>query len=108
MEILNKAAKFAPQDGTVLCLQGLARFELGQKQSATDCFEKALALNPKDTWAAELLERVHPTIEPAAVTTAPPVKDDLILSTPVRTNSTPVLEVLPDTVLERPDTPNAP
>jgi superkiller protein 3 len=108
MDILNKAAKFAPKNGTVLCLQGLARLELGQKQSATDCFEKALALNPTDAWAAELIERVHPTIEPAAATTAPPANDDVILSTPVRTNTTSVLEVLPDTILMRPDTPNAP
>lgn len=57
---LVKAARLAPKDSTILCLQGLAALQLGQKDAATAYFTRAVALNPTDTWATSLLEQVKP------------------------------------------------
>jgi tetratricopeptide (TPR) repeat protein len=106
LEMLNKAVKLEPRNGTVLCLQGLTRMELGQKNAAADSFEKALAANPQDAWAGELLEKVRPTVLLPAANTAPPApaEDEVIISTPVETNRPAVLDILPAQL----DLPNAP
>jgi len=71
---LAKAAKFAPGDATVLCMQGLNAQETGNRDQANAFFEKALQADPKDAWAAELLGKSKPAaMTPAKSDDAEPV-----------------------------------
>jgi tetratricopeptide (TPR) repeat protein len=69
LDTLDKAQRAAPQDGTVLCMRGISQAQLGQKEAATSSFQKALAINPSDPWANELLLGMKPG---ATVTNALP------------------------------------
>lgn len=57
---LRKAAQLAPADTTVLCMLGVSLQQAGRPEDAVACFAKALASNPKDTWARELLTAAQP------------------------------------------------
>jgi Tfp pilus assembly protein PilF len=63
---LSTAARIAPKDSTVLCMQGLGELQLGKTDQAVAYFERAITVNPKDTWASELLVQVRPVSMPAA------------------------------------------
>lgn len=60
LQTLSGVARTNPQNQTVLCMVGLSEIQLGQKDQATDTLEKALAVNPADRWASELLAQVKP------------------------------------------------
>jgi len=64
LALLNKAARIAPKDLTVLCMQGISQLQLGQKDAAVSSFQKAVALNPADAWANELLGQLTPVAGP--------------------------------------------
>ena len=66
-ETLEKAAKVAPMDTTVLCMLGVSAEHLGKTEDAIADYQKAVVSNPKDLWANELLQKVKPAAA-AAVT----------------------------------------
>ena len=57
---LDKAAKVAPTDGTILCMQGINAQQQGNAEQAVAFYEKAAHANPQDPWAAQLLGRNVP------------------------------------------------
>jgi len=76
MTTLAGAAKISPKDPTVLCMAGISAIQLGKKDAAAAFFEQALASNPGDSWASELLESVKtvaaaptPAVSPALTPT---------------------------------------
>jgi tetratricopeptide (TPR) repeat protein len=69
IDMLNQASRLAPRDVTVLCMRGVSQLQLGQKDAAATSFEKALAINPADAWANELLAGMKPA---STVTNAAP------------------------------------
>jgi tetratricopeptide (TPR) repeat protein len=54
-QTLERAAKLAPTDATVLCMLGLNVQNQGKPAEAADFYNKALAAKPDDSWAQELL-----------------------------------------------------
>lgn len=55
LSTLLPAARLAPKDSTVLCMAGVSALKMGRPSEAVDYFERAVAANPRDTWASELL-----------------------------------------------------
>jgi tetratricopeptide (TPR) repeat protein len=63
---LQKALRLTPNDSTILCMIGRSAEELGKKGEAITFYEKAVDVNPKDTWANELLLRARGASSTAA------------------------------------------
>jgi len=77
---LDKALKLAPNDPTILCMIGRSAEELGKKDEAASFYQKAVDADPKDSWAAQLLERVKPA---PAITPAPAKPEPAASAQPV-------------------------
>jgi len=60
LDTLSGAAKLDPKNSTILCMQGLSEIQLGKDNEAAGYLEKAVAVNPTDAWANELLLKVKP------------------------------------------------
>ncbi len=63
---LEAAGKLAPKDSTVLCMTGVVDLKLGKQDEAEGFFKKAVAVNPRDSWATELLRGEGQRSDPAA------------------------------------------
>ena len=74
---LKRPTSSGPRRTTVLCMLGISAQQLGKKAEAVAFYEKAVEANPKDMWAAQLLEQVRPAssqvvpAEPAEKTDGP-------------------------------------
>jgi tetratricopeptide (TPR) repeat protein len=68
---LEAALQVNPKDSTVLCMLGVSAMGQGEKDRAAGFYERAVAANPNDAWAAELLASVRP----AKVEAAPALPD---------------------------------
>jgi len=69
---LQKAERLAPTDSTILCMLGYSAQELGKKDEAVSFYQKAVDVNPKDSWANELLEKAKPVVQQGAAPIAAP------------------------------------
>ncbi len=68
---LQKAIKLAPSDPTLLCMMGINQQHLGDRVEAINTFKKALAANPQDAWAKELLASAQPVAATSSDLTPP-------------------------------------
>ncbi len=59
-QTLEHAARVAPADATVLCMQGLNVQSQGHAALAAGFYTKALAAKPGDSWAEDLLASIEP------------------------------------------------
>lgn len=73
---LETAHRVAPKDSTVLCLMGVSRQGLGEKEKATVLFEQAVTANPQDAWAQELLASAKPAEVPESPVVTKENKED--------------------------------
>jgi hypothetical protein len=60
MTTLETASDIDAKDSTVLCMQGLSLMKLGRASDASAYFQRAVAANPGDQWATDLLARSRP------------------------------------------------
>ncbi len=97
-DTLEKAAKIAPTDTTVLCMLGICAEQLGRKQDAVALYLKAIASNPKDAWANELLTKVRPAVEGAQPTAsaAAPAAVETAVGPMIQADSATLVESPPD------------
>jgi Flp pilus assembly protein TadD len=90
---LQTATGIAPKDSTLLCMQGVSALKMGRTAEATGYFEKAVAANPGDSWAVDLLARAKPAVASEVVPDAPAASEDaperVTTAVPTKADETP-------------------